>query len=224
MGIPLGWAARSSAKHTEAPDHGSDDGFSLVELMVVLLIIAILIAIAVPTFLGVTGSANDRSAQANAANALTEVKALYQKTQSYATTALPQAALSSSAPEFAWTQSNPCAATTVNCISEYPVDVTAAADGQGVILANLSKTRTCWYTMDLEAAPIASFGSDASGTVQVLSATSGVAAQENASGAALTQAGVYYAQVAKAAACNATNPTTAGPWKWSTTYSSAPQS
>ncbi len=35
----------------------AEGGFTLIELMVVLLIIAILLAIAIPTFLGVTSSA-----------------------------------------------------------------------------------------------------------------------------------------------------------------------
>jgi len=209
--------ARATVEGEEA-----EAGFTLIELMVVLLIIAILLAIAIPTFLGVTGSANDRAAQSNNTNALTEVKALYQNGQSYNTTALPSATLTASAPEFAWTQSGACTAATVNCISEYPVDVVAANDGQGVILANYSKTGTCWYVMDLEAAPTTTFGADTGGTIQVLSGTSGTAAQENAAGAALTQAGVYYSQRLKAATCNAQNPTTAGPWKWGQTYSSAP--
>jgi type II secretory pathway pseudopilin PulG len=41
--------------------------------MMVLLIIAILLAVAIPTFLGVTSSANYR-AQSNLANGLTEVQ------------------------------------------------------------------------------------------------------------------------------------------------------
>ncbi len=61
----------------------ADAGFTLIELMVVLLIIAILLAIAIPTFLGVTGSANDRAAQSNLTNGLTELKALYQNGQTY---------------------------------------------------------------------------------------------------------------------------------------------
>jgi type IV pilus assembly protein PilA len=208
----------------EVEGETADAGFTLIELMVVLLIIAILLAIAIPTFLGVTGSANDRAAQSNNTNALTEVKALYQNGQAYTVAALPAATLTASAPEFAWTQGAACAAATVNCISEEPVDVTIAADGQGVILANLSKTGTCWYAMDLEAAPAASFAPDTGGTYQALSATAGTNAQENSAGAALTQAGVYYSQVTKAATCNSTNPVTAGPWKWGTTYSNAPQS
>jgi type IV pilus assembly protein PilA len=202
----------------------SDAGFTLIELMVVLLIIAILLAIAIPTFLGVTGSANDRAAQSNNTNALTEVKALYQNAQSYAVASLPVATLTASAPEFAWTQGALCAAATVNCISEEPVDVVSAADGQGVILANWSKTGTCWYAMDLEAAPVASFG-DAAPPYQAISGNGALSDQENAAGSAgLTQAGVYYSKNKGAGVtCNATNPvTTAGGWKWGTTYSNAP--
>jgi prepilin-type N-terminal cleavage/methylation domain-containing protein len=52
-----------------------DEGFTLVELMVVVLIIAILIAIAIPTFLGARQRAQDRAAQSNLRNALTAEKA-----------------------------------------------------------------------------------------------------------------------------------------------------
>ena len=208
--------ARATVEGEEA-----EAGFTLIELMVVLLIIAILLAIAIPTFLGVTGSANDRAAQSNNTNALTEVKALYQNAQSYATGSLTQATLLASAPEFAWTQGAACLAATVNCISEEPVDVVAAGDGQGVILANYSKTGTCWYVMDLEATPVASFG-DAGPPYQAVSGTSGTGAMMNSAGAALTQAGVYYSQRLHAATCSALNPATATGWKWGQTYSSAP--
>ena len=43
-------------------------GFTLIELMVVILIIAILLAIAVPTFLGARERAADRAAQSNVRN------------------------------------------------------------------------------------------------------------------------------------------------------------
>jgi type IV pilus assembly protein PilA len=60
----------------------SDDGFTLVELMVVVLIIAILIAIAIPTFMGARTRAQDRSAQSNLRNALTAAKVYYSDSNS----------------------------------------------------------------------------------------------------------------------------------------------
>ena len=54
-----------------------DQGFTLIELMVVVLIIAILVAIAVPTFMGARERAQDRSAQSSARNSLTVGRILF---------------------------------------------------------------------------------------------------------------------------------------------------
>ena len=62
-----------------------EGGFTLIELMVVVLIIAILIAIAIPTFLGARTRAQDRAAQASLRNALVAAKSIYTDKQSYAT-------------------------------------------------------------------------------------------------------------------------------------------
>jgi type IV pilus assembly protein PilA len=53
-----------------------EDGFTLIELMVVVMIIAILMAIAIPTFLGAQTKAKDRAAQSDLRNALTAAKVI----------------------------------------------------------------------------------------------------------------------------------------------------
>ena len=54
-----------------------DEGFTLIELMVVVMIIAVLIAIAIPSFLGFRKSAQDRSGQSEVRNVLLSEKAYW---------------------------------------------------------------------------------------------------------------------------------------------------
>ena len=65
---------------------GKDEGFTLIELMVVVLIIAILIAIAIPSFLGFRRNAQDRSAQADVRNVLLAEQAYYTEHEAYTAT------------------------------------------------------------------------------------------------------------------------------------------
>jgi len=66
-----------------------DEGFTLIELMVVVLIIAILVAIAIPTFLGQRKNAQDSAAKSNVRNALVTEKAYFSVNQVFTeTTAL----------------------------------------------------------------------------------------------------------------------------------------
>src|ERR1700737_5339124 len=75
---------RLADRRKNARDRG-EQGFTLIELMVVVLIIAILIAIAIPTFLGARQKAQDRAAQSDLRNALTAAKTGYVDTEDYAT-------------------------------------------------------------------------------------------------------------------------------------------
>jgi type IV pilus assembly protein PilA len=76
----------------------SEDGFTLVEMLVVCLIVALLAAIALPTFLGQQHKAQDADAKSNARNLVSHVEAceaasedysLCQTTAQLGTTGLP---------------------------------------------------------------------------------------------------------------------------------------
>ena len=114
-------------------DRDEDEGFTLIELMVVLLIIAILLAIAIPTFLGARNTANARSTQENLRNALTAEQTNYTSTQSFTTDA------SSLEPSLTWVSS----AAGLTTAGAREVNATLVST-TGVVIQGLAKDGNCY--------------------------------------------------------------------------------
>jgi type IV pilus assembly protein PilA len=115
-------------------------GFTLIELMVVVLIIAILIAIAIPTFLGARARAQDRAAQSNLRNALTAEKTYYADKQVYTGGATTAADLKSIEPSLTYDAAADTAPTQGS--------VAYALSGTAIVLGTKSASGTCFYVKD----------------------------------------------------------------------------
>ena len=201
-------ALRAVSAHTV-----TDAGFTLIELMVVLLILAILLAIAIPTFLGVTKSANDRAAQSNLNTAMLNAKAAYQSnSQTYA--GVTTVTLTSAEPSLSFVATN---STGQGVIS------VNATDGHAIVLAAFSKSNNCWYQIDN---PTGTFGTVPAPFIGTVSggATSMSAPVTTVTAGALvfpTVAGTVYVEVkgdSTTTHCNALTPVYGGAsYQWTTT-------
>jgi type IV pilus assembly protein PilA len=126
-------------------EEGAESGFTLIELMVVLLIMAILLAIAIPTFLGVKSSAQDRSTQSDITNAVTSAKAVYTQGGSYPTIASLVSQLQSTEPELSFVST-----TAHSTGTPHQISVAVSTDGSVLILASQSADGRCWFAEDNE--------------------------------------------------------------------------
>jgi type IV pilus assembly protein PilA len=186
----------------------SDAGFSMVELMVVLLVLGILLAIAIPTFLGTQSAANDRSVQSNLGTALTQAKSEFDSnSQTYDINGAPNAtllaqALSTAQPSLTFLVGN---SNSLNTIS-----VAVSADGNGVALGAYSVPGNCFYVVDNTQAETGATGAPYVGTTAVTT----MSATPPAGTIGLpTIAGTTYVEVQgdfNKADCNANSPKTSG--------------
>jgi type IV pilus assembly protein PilA len=128
-------------------------GFTLIELMVVVLIIAILIAIAIPTFLGARKRAQDRAAQSDLRNALTAEKTFYTDFQSYADAgvAADLASLKDIEASLNWGTASSATVVGVGVANIAPPSVTTTVTSGVVCLEKQSKSGATFALADVSA-------------------------------------------------------------------------
>jgi type IV pilus assembly protein PilA len=124
-----------------------EDGFSLIELMIVILVIGIMIAIALPTYVGARNRAADRATQSNMRSGLAAALGYYSEAGDWDGFDAAQAALEE--PALAWTAGGPPARAQIS------VQIHSAQD---LLLVAVSDSGTFFCVAQLPSAPATDTG------------------------------------------------------------------
>jgi type IV pilus assembly protein PilA len=157
------------AKLRARRDGDDEQGFTLIELMVVVLIIAILIAIAIPTFLGARQRAQDKAAQSSLRNGLTAAKTIYTDSEDYAD-ALPSAtntALQDTEPSLLF---DTAASTQPKEVSVATSATAGSATDNIIVMGAESKSGKCFFITDNTQGPGTRFASTTASTCDAAAA------------------------------------------------------
>ena len=115
-------------------------GFTLIELMVVILIIGILMALALPTFLGARERASDRAVLADIRTAFAAERVYYTDTLSYTSDPVEMAAIESA---LTYVDGDTPAVTHVAYLHHHPLTNT-------LFISAKSAIGTCWYLREID--------------------------------------------------------------------------